>query len=383
MRVLLISVKAGFGHHSTAQAVMDCLAERGIESRMLDTFDYIAPVLGESIDKGYLFSTKNFPEVYGKAYSLLDRRTEEYKPSSLIAILSKLVSHKLRDYIDDYAPDLIIGTHSYACLVMTYLKQRGHISCPTIGIVTDFTVHPFWESTNIDYYVTADSLLDNQMRKKGIPTEKILPTGIPINPKFHRHIAKLEARRILKIDNRRTILMMMGSMGFGNLEKQLEAIDALDMDFQVLCVCGRNEKMKKEIDRRTWSRKIITFGFVDNVDVLMDASDCIITKPGGLTTSELLAKGLPSVIMNPIPGQEDRNMEFLVNNGAAIAATETFGVDEALFELFSHSWRLRLLHLSVKRLGKPNSTGDLCDFVELLLKKEDVTEFLTRKGSRR
>lgn len=383
MRVLLISVKAGFGHHSTAQAVMDCLAERGIESRMLDTFDYIAPVLGESIDKGYLFSTKNFPEVYGKAYSLLDRRTEEYKPSSLIAILSKLVSHKLRDYIDDYAPDLIIGTHSYACLVMTYLKQRGHISCPTIGIVTDFTVHPFWESTNIDYYVTADSLLDNQMRKKGIPTEKILPTGIPINPKFHRHIPQLEARRILKIDNRRTILMMMGSMGFGNLEKQLEAIDALDMDFQVLCVCGRNEKMKKEIDRRAWSRKIITFGFVDNVDVLMDASDCIITKPGGLTTSELLAKGLPSVIMNPIPGQEDRNMEFLVNNGAAIAATETFGVDEALFELFSHSWRLRLLHLSVKRLGKPNSTGDLCDFVELLLKKEDVTEFLARKGSRR
>lgn len=382
MRVLLISVKAGYGHHSTAQAVMDCLAERGIESHMLDTFDYIAPVLGESIDKGYLFSTKNLPEIYGKAYALLDRRTEEYKPSSLIAILSKLVSHKLREFIDDYAPDLIIGTHSYACMVMTYLKQRGHISCPTIGIVTDFTVHPFWESTNIDYYVTADSLLDNQMRKKGIPREKILPTGIPINPKFHRRIDKLAAREMLKIDNRRTILMMMGSMGFGNLEKQLEAIDALEMDFQVLCVCGRNEKMKKEIDRRTWNRKIITYGFVDNVDVLMDASDCIITKPGGLTTSELLAKGLPAVIMNPIPGQEDRNMEFLVNNGAAIAATETFGVDEALFELFSHSWRLRLLKLSVRRLGKPNSTTNLCDFVEVLLKGGDADKFLCEKGLR-
>ncbi len=382
MRVLLISVKAGYGHHSTAQAVMHCLAERGIDSHMLDTFDYIAPALGESIDKGYLFSTKNLPEVYGRAYSLLDRRTEEYKPSSLIAILSKLVSHKLREFIDNYAPDLIIGTHSYACMVMTYLKQRGHISCPTIGIVTDFTVHPFWESTNIDYYVTADALLDNQMRKKGIPKEKILPTGIPINPKFHRRIDKIAARGMLKIDNRRTILMMMGSMGFGNLEKQLEAIDALDMDFQVLCVCGRNDKMKKEIDRRTWHRKIITYGFVDNVDVLMDAADCIITKPGGLTTSELLAKGLPAVIMNPIPGQEDRNMEFLVNNGAAIAATETFGVDEALFELFSHSWRLRLLKLSVRRLGKPNSTTNLCDFVEALLNGRDGDEFLREKGLR-
>lgn len=366
MKVLLISVKAGYGHHSTAQAVMDCLARRGIESEMLDTFDYIDPVLGESIDKGYLFSTKYFPEMYGRAYSLLDKRDERYKSFSPIGILSKLVSHKLREYIVDYAPDIIIGTHSYACMVMTYLKEKGVISCPTIGIVTDFTVHPFWESTDMDYYVTADSLLDNQMRRKGIGQEKILPYGIPINKKFLNKIPKREARAMLHLDERRTILIMMGSMGFGNLEKQLEAIDMLELDFQVLCVCGRNEKMKRDIDRHMWKKKIITYGFVDNVDVLMDASDCIITKPGGLTTSELLAKRLPAIIMNPIPGQEDRNMEFLVNNGAAVAVTDTFGVDEALFELLSHSWRLRLLKLSVSHLGKPNSTVMLCDFIEQL-----------------
>lgn len=370
MKVLMISVKAGYGHHSTAQAIMECLAERGIESTMLDTFDYIDPKLGESIDKAYLFSSKNFPEVYGKAYSLLDKRVERYRPSSLIAVISKIVSHKLRDFIRDYAPDVIIGTHSYACMVMTYLKEKGVITCPTIGIVTDFTVHPFWESTDMDYYVTADSLLDNQMRRKGIPQEKILPTGIPISRKFLSKIPKKEARELLHLDNRRTILVMMGSMGFGNLEEQLEAIDALDIDLQVLCVCGKNEKMKREIDKHIWKKKIITYGFVDNVDVLMDASDCIITKPGGLTTSELLAKRLPAIIMNPIPGQEDRNMEFLVNNGAAVMATETFGVDEALFELLSHRWRLRLLKLSVSHLGKPNSTIMLCDFVEKLALKE-------------
>lgn len=367
MKVLLISVKAGYGHHSTAQALMDCFAQRGIESRMLDTFDYIDPVLGESIDKGYLFSTKHFPEVYGKAYSMLDKREERYRSLSLISILSKLVSHKLKDYICDYAPDVIIGTHSYACLVMTYLKEKGTISCPTIGIVTDFTVHPFWESTDIDYYVTADSLLDNQMRRKGIPSEKILPFGIPINKKFLKRTPKKEARAMLHLDDRRTILVMMGSMGFGNIEKHLEAIDGLNIDFQILCVCGKNEKMKRELDRKVWKKKFITYGFVDNVDLLMDASDCIITKPGGLTTSELLAKRLPAIIMNPIPGQEDRNMEFLVNNGAAIAVTDTFGVDEALFELLSHSWRLRLLKLSVAHLGKPNSTSNLCDFIENLV----------------
>ncbi len=374
MKVLIMSVKAGYGHHSTAQALIECLNERGIESEMLDTFDYINSMLCETIDNGYLFSTKNFPEVYGKTYDLLDKRVEPYKRFSPISVISKLVSHRLRDYIREYAPDVIIGTHSFACMVITSMKERGVIDCPTIGVVTDFTVHPFWESTDMDYYVTADSLLNNQMNKKGIPNEKILPLGIPIKRKFFYRIPKKEARSMLHIDDRRTILIMMGSMGFGNLEKQLEAIDTLNIDMQVLCVCGRNEKMKRDIERHEWKKKIITYGFVDNVEVLMDAADCIITKPGGLTTSELLAKRLPAIIMNPIPGQEDRNMEFLVNNGAAITATETFGIDEALFELFSHSWRLRLLKLSVSRLGKPNSTVDLCDFIEKLIKEKRDTK---------
>ncbi len=371
MKVLIMSVKAGYGHHSTAGAIVDCLEERGISCTMLDTFDYIDPVLCETIDRGYLFSTKNFPKVYGAAYAGMDKRTEPHKKFSPVALVSKFVSHQLKDYITEYSPDAIIGTHSFACMVMTYLKSKGIITCPTVGIVTDFTVHPLWESTALDYYVTADKLLNNQMRKKGIPEEKILPYGIPINKKFLKKLSKAEARRELNIADKRTILLMMGSMGFGNIEKQIEAICGIDIDMQVLCVCGRNEKIKKEIDSHAeWADKIITYGFVDNVDVLMDASDCIITKPGGLTTSELLAKRLPAIIMNPIPGQEDRNMEFLVNNGAAITVTDTFGVDEAIYQMFCQPWRIRLLKLSVSRLGKPYSTIMLCDFLEKLNAQE-------------
>ncbi len=370
MKVLIMSVKAGHGHHSTAQAIIECLNERGIKSHMLDTFDYIDSMLCETIDKGYLFSTKNFPEMYGRTYDFLDKRVEPHKKFSPISVVSKLVSHKLRDFVSDFQPDVVIGTHSFACMVITTLRNKGVITCPTVGVVTDFTVHPFWESTDMDYYVTADSLLDNQMRKKGISKEKILPFGIPINRKFLKKLPRKEARELLGIPEKRTILLMMGSMGFGNIEKQIEAICKIDIDMQVLCVCGRNEKIKKEIDKRPeWKEKIITYGFVDNVDIMMDAADCIITKPGGLTTSELLAKRLPAIIMNPIPGQEDRNMEFLVNNGAAITATETFTLDEALFELFSHPWRIRLLKLSVSRLGKPDSTVTLCNFLEKIAVK--------------
>lgn len=363
MKCLIMSVKAGFGHHSTGQAMMDYLKNHNVECEMLDIFEYINPLLGETISDAYLFLTKYLKDFYGRAYSALDRRDEEYDKLSPVTVVSKLVSRKLNDYICEYNPDVVVGTHSYACLLMTHLKNKGDIKCPTFGIVTDFTVHPFWESTNIDYYVTPDALLNNQMNKKGIPFEKILPFGIPIKSKFSTKIPKNEARSQLGIKDKFTILVMMGSMGFGNITKCLEKINSLDMDFQVLCVCGNNTKGKKEIDQCQWNKKIYTYGFVDNVDIMMDASDCIITKPGGLTTSELLAKKLPAIIMNPIPGQEDRNMEFLVNSGAAVMATETFPVDEALYEIMNNPWRLDLLKQSVENIGKPNSTKDVCDFI--------------------
>lgn len=363
MKVLLMSVKAGYGHHSTARAIIDYLTERGVACEMLDTFECINSHLADSIDNSYLFSTKYLPEIYGKAYDKLDKREEKWDKRSLVAMLSKIVSHKLKDYISEYNPDVIIGTHSFASMLMTYLREKEVVTCPLVGIVTDFTVHPFWESTELDYYVTADALLENQMKKKGIPAEKIIPYGIPIRSSFSKKMPKEEARRELGIENKTTILVMMGSMGFGNLVKDIRAIDEMDEDFQILCVCGNNEKMKNEIASRTWSKRVIAFGFVHNVDVMMDAADLIVTKPGGLTTSELLAKRLPAVIMNPIPGQEDRNTEFLVNNGAAIMVTETFPLEEALFELLKSPCRLSLLEESVKYLGKPDSTKDVCEFI--------------------
>ncbi len=374
MKCLIMSVKAGFGHHSTGQALMDYLSKNNVECEMLDIFEYINPLLGDTISDGYLFLTKYLQDFYGRAYTALDKRDEEYDKLSPVTVISKLVSRKLKDYVLEFDPDVVIGTHSYACLLMTHLKAKYYIKCPTFGIVTDFTVHPFWESTNIDYYVTPDRLLNNQMNKKGIPIEKILPFGIPIKNKFSTKILKSEARRQLGIDDKFTIMIMMGSMGFGNISKYLEKITLLDSDFQILCVCGNNEKGKKEIEQINWNKTVYTYGFVDNVDVMMDASDCIVTKPGGLTTSELLAKKLPAVIMNPIPGQEDRNMEFLVNSGAAVMATDTFPVDEALYELINNPWRLDLLEQSVCHIGKPNSTKDVCDFIlnTLNIKKHQI-----------
>jgi len=152
-------------------------------------------------------------------------------------------------------------------------------------------------------------------------------------------------------------------------------LDEADFDFQILSVCGYNERLKKRIDKMEFEHKIFNYGYSDQIHMFMDAADCIVTKPGGLTTSEALAKGLPMIMANPIPGQEDRNVEFLLNNGAAFKISSTFPIDEALFQMFSNEVRLRNMSEMVKSLGKPQATKDFVDFViKLGIEKGDEDE---------
>lgn len=370
MKILIMSVKAGYGHHSTAQAMIECFQKHGIECIMLDTLEYINKLLGEGVQDGYLLTTKYFKGAYGKVYSTLDKKDEPSYKYSPVSILSKRISKPLKKYIEDYNPDFIIGTHSYAAMLMTILKEDKVINCPTFGVITDFTIHPLWENTNLDYYIIPDDLLTTSAMKKGIAKEKILSFGIPVKSQFSYKEDKKEVRKRLNMDEEKTtIMLMMGSMGFGSLESVVEELDAYPADFQIVCICGSNKKMKQVIDEHIWSKKIYNFGFINNVSEYMDASDLIITKPGGLTTSEALAKKLPLILSNPIPGQEDRNIEFLVNAGAAINVTETFPLENALYQFFDSSWRKAHIEEAVANLGKPDAAENVYKFIKNLSEK--------------
>ena len=152
-------------------------------------------------------------------------------------------------------------------------------------------------------------------------------------------------------------------MGFGAVYREIEELDKLDMDFEIVSVSGNNKKLKTKIDSMETRKKIYSYGYINNVDVFMDACDCIITKPGGLTTSEALAKQIPMLINNPIPGQEDRNVEFLLNAGAAMRISSTNPIDEAVYQMFVNDDRMKLMQEAMKSIAKPNSTQDLVDFV--------------------
>ena len=171
-------------------------------------------------------------------------------------------------------------------------------------------------------------------------------------------------RQKLGLDPEKPVVLFMGgSMGYGNMAENVKKLDGLDRDFQIIAVCGSNKKALESMKGTEFKKKVLSFGFVKNVDELMDASDILITKPGGLTTSESLTKGLPMIIVNPIPGQEDQNTEFLLNNGAAAAVTKGYSLEEAVYNLVTSPERIRNMEDAISILRKPNATNDICRFV--------------------
>lgn len=371
MKALIFTVTAGQGHNQVAKVLCDNLMAVGVDALSIDAFEYITPVLKETISQGYLVSTKRLPKVYGKGYRMLEKRDQDSHDSVLVKFLNSILARKLIKFVESYEPDVIICTHVFAAIMVSHVASKLQIETKTVGIITDFTMHPYWEDAPMDFYITASELLNNQAEKKGILKNEILPIGIPINPKFSKKMDKSEARTLLGIENKRTVLVMSGSMGYGKIATMVKKLDSSDLDFQIVSVCGNNERLKRRIDNMRLRHKIYNYGFSDQVDIFMDAADCIITKPGGLTTSEALAKGLPIIMANPIPGQEDRNVEFLLNNGAALKTSSTFPVDEALYHMFNNEVRLKNMRECVAFLGKPNATRDFVDFVVELIKKKE------------
>lgn len=365
MKVLFLSVTAGQGHNQTAKAAIEYLEAKNIDCALLDTFDYINPILSQSISQGYLMSTKLTPSVYGRFYRLAEKLEKNNAKMSINRLTNSVLAKKLSSFIRGYDPDVIVCTHIFAAQIVTQIKHED-MRAKTLGIITDFTVHPFWEDTDLDYYITANELLTRQAEKKGINKERVKTFGIPIHMKFAHKRPIGEARAALGIEDKDTILVMSGSMGFGNVTRIIKQLDKLDFDLQIISVCGNNHSLKHRIDNLDMTKKVYNFGFVNNVDVMMDASNCIITKPGGLTVSESMAKALPMILINPIPGQEDRNAEFLLNNGLAMKVTKTYPIDEAIYQLLTNTEKIQAMISRINLMSRPNATADLCDFIRMI-----------------
>lgn len=364
MNALILTVTAGYGHNATAAAIAAALEDNGATVKTVDLLAYSNRILYDTVDKGYAFSTKYFPKPYGQLYSTLERN-RKVRRAAIGTFVTELLATKFSYYMDEFLPDVVICTHVIAAVIMQELKIRGEHTMPIIAVLTDYTFHPYWDDLkNVDYIVTGTPLLDYKVFKKRIPAEKIIPYGIPVHEKFHTSLPKEEARKRIGLDpSKRTVLCMSGSMGYGDMASSIEELDALEEDFQIICVCGRNEKVRMKLEEMSFRKKLLIYGFIDNVEVMMDAADCIVTKPGGLTTTECMTKRLPMVFVSAIPGQEERNSEFLSACGVAICCSRGFSVAEAVHMLLQLPERLEQMKSAVGYVLPDNATKKLIDFI--------------------
>ena len=366
MHLLILSVTAGQGHHQTGLAISEYFEERGNQVTRLDCYEYLSPPIKEMIANGYLVSTKYSPKLYGRMYRLAEKTDQKESNSILFQVTNTIFRNKMEKFLEETNPDVIVCIHVFAALLMTHLFEKGR-RYPTVGIITDFRMHPYWEATDIDYYVAPNEYMIPALVKKGIPSHKILPFGIPIFEKFSHKITKQEARKKLGFTELQTILVMSGSMGFGNVYKMIKNIDSLPLEFQLITVCGNNEKLYGKIEKNKFKHKVYNYAYINYVDELMDAADCIITKPGGLTVSEALSKELPMILSKPIPGQEERNLEFLLNFGCCMRISKTSPVDEVIAQLFMNPKKQELMLESVRLLKKPDACKQLYEHILTIL----------------
>lgn len=377
MKVLILSMTVGQGHNSASHALAQYLEKKGHTYEILDTYKFLNKAIGEAFDKGYTFMGRSIPKLNEYIYKEAERISgkaamKHYFPFAF----SDLFKSKMQKYIDDKKPDVIVCSIVFSAILLTQLKEAGTLD-PNIklyGIVTDYALHPFWEYTSLDYFVVANELMVPSVELRGIPKEKILPIGIPVRECFSACVPKAAARKKLGLDqDMLTLLITSGGRGFGALGELVAQADKMD-GVQIIAICGTNFLLKRKLETGKYKNIVRICGFVNNIDEYIDAADVVVTKPGGLSTSETIAKKKLLVLTPPLPGVEDINLIFLINNSLALATNKHLPLNEVLMQLVRNDEKMKEILKFCCKWGKPNSSKELGDFIEQKFKEEHKVE---------
>lgn len=375
-KVLVLSASAGAGHIRAAQAVERAFLKLNAarEVRHIDTLEYTNKLFKRLYAKAYLDMVNKTPELLGWLYDYLDKPWERERRR---LALDKLNTRPFVKMLKDYRPDIIVCTHFLPAEIVSWLKAKERIMSRQAIVVTDMDVHAMWLCHHYEqYFVALDETREHLMRL-GIPAEKLTVTGIPIDPVFAVEKDKREMRRKHGLKEEGwTILVSAGGFGVGPVEHIFQALLELRHEAEAVVVCGRNEELKEKMEHMAASLpsdrrvRIKPIGFTTEMDEYMAASDLVLGKPGGLTTSEALARGLVMVIVNPIPGQEERNSDHLLEEGAAIRCNNLPVLAYKIDKLLDDTERFRSMQQAARRLARPRAAQEIV--LKLLNMKETL-----------
>ena len=364
-KILILSAAVGAGHLRAAEAVEKEFKRQHptAEVKNIDVLNYTNPLFRRLYGKAYLDMVNRMPEVLGWMYDSLDKPWENERRR---LALDRLNTLPLIKFLKSYQPDLAVCTHFLPAEIISWLTAKGKINFPQAIVVTDFDAHALWLCHYYERYFVALDETKVHLAKLGIPANKITVSGIPIDPIFAEIKGKPAMREKHGLEkDKLTILVSAGGFGVGNVENLLRALSDLQTTSQIVAICGRNEELKTKLERlakENLNNERVTFkpiGFTREMDELMSAADLIVGKPGGLTTSEAMAKGLIFVVVNPIPGQEERNSDHLLEKGCAIKCNNLPVLAYKIDELVKDEKRFAQMKANVANFARPNAAREI------------------------
>lgn len=369
-KILIFYASYGGGHLNAAKSIKEYLDNyNDCKTELIDCIKYVNKPIEKITTTAYKEMAKKAPWAWGKIY-------DESQKGPLAHISTRaniILAIKLLKLLREKQPDIIISTHPFESQMCSYLKRKGKISAKIATIMTDFSPHDQWlvghEYT--DYFFVAHDKMKQYLISKNIPENKVFVTGIPISSRFLKEYNKKEIFDEFELqENKKTILFFGGGeFGLGKT-KTVQIFEDLVKNFdniQVIGIAGKNQKMKSHFEnmvRENNKEKYVKIlEYTNKVPELMAISDLVVSKPGGLTTSESLACNLPMIIINPIPGQEEENAEFLEENGTGIWIRKHDSAYEIFKNLFSNPQKLENMKNNTKMLAKKHSTEDICKII--------------------
>lgn len=363
--ILILSATVGAGHVRAGEALFETAKSLSpsISVYHEDILNFTFPLFKKLYNDLYFAVVNTAPDFWGYLYKRTEFKGKEKSKSPFIKLFDQFNYKKYLQALEEMQPDAVLCTHFLPYLAITENIQRSEWKIPFYVVTTDYDVHSLWINPNIAHYYVASEEAAWTIHSHRIEEKRISVTGIPIFPQFSGHNKPQRMRSQLGLSpNKMTIMILSGGYGTGVVNELVPSIAEFlsaysRKEFQLLVVCGKNEKLFRTLQLHNFPKNISArlYQFIPYIDKLMDAADVLITKAGGLTISEALAKHLPMIIFDPIPGQEGRNAEYLTERGAALRALSLPNLHYKLKTIVDEPRRLKMMETNAKRIARPDA----------------------------
>ncbi len=366
-RVLMISVSAGSGHVRAAEALLETSTQfTPITVEHIDVMDYVSRSFRGVYSDFYRHLINHAPAFWAYLYKKTDEAQRSDLSSTLRRLIEQVSTKKLIKKIVEFNPDRIICTHFLPAELLAREIAQGRLHCPVWVQVTDFDLHSLWVHQHVSGYFAANHEVAFKLREHGVAAEAIHVTGIPVSPAFLENKNQLACRAELGLKpGLITALILSGGARIGTVAEIAERLLKNNPQLQVIAVAGNNPARLAELQQlaRQYPDRLVPLGFSKCIENLMSASDLVITKPGGLTSSECLIKGLPMLLVDPIPGQEERNGDYLMERGGALKAHDIVALDYKIRQLCADPQRLAAMRDNLLKHARPDAAHQVLSIV--------------------